>query len=167
MTHLFVLWFALFAAQATTPATPPPSEPPAAQPTQPPAQPPAPTAPTAEPVNPPSPNPDASGIYHVGGGVTAPKINYVPQPMFSELARKQKIGGVATVSFIVDVQGNTQNVHISRSIAEMVDRAHQEAALTLDQAAIDTVRKYKFTPAMLDGRPVAVYLNVAVNFQIN
>jgi len=55
----------------------------------------------------------------------------VPQPMFSELARKQKIGGVATVSFIVDVQGNTQNVHISRSIAEMVDRAHQEAALTL------------------------------------
>jgi hypothetical protein len=34
MTHLFVLWFALFAAQATTPATPPPGEPPATQTTQ-------------------------------------------------------------------------------------------------------------------------------------
>jgi len=81
------------------------------------------------------------------------------------LARKQKIGGVATVSFIVDVQGNTQNVHISRSIAEMVDRAHQEAALTLDQAAIDTVKNYKFKPATKDGKPVPIILNVSIKFE--
>jgi TonB family protein len=72
-----------------------------------------------------------------------------------------------TVSFIVDAQGNTQNVRVVHSIADTVDSKHRDAALTLDQAAVDTVLKYKFTPAMLDGRPVAVYLNVKVNFQIH
>jgi len=165
MTHLVVLWLALFAAQATTPAAPPSSQQPSAQPAQPHALI-IPSPNQAAPAEPPNPNPDASGIYHVGGGVTEPKIISVPQPMFSELARKQKIGGIATVSFIIDEQGNTQNVHISRSIADMVDRTHREAALSLDQAAVDVVKKYKFKPATKDGKPVAVYSNAQVNFQL-
>jgi TonB family protein len=162
MTHLFVLWLALFSAQAPTPATPS-TQPPAAQPAQPAS---ATTPNQAAPAEPPSPIPDASGIYLVGGGVTAPKIIYMPQPNFSELARKQKIGGIATVYFRVDEKGNTQNVHISRSIADMVDRTHRAAALSLDQAAVDAVKQYKFEPATLHGKPVPVYLNVQVNFQL-
>jgi len=177
MTHLFVLCFALFAAQATTPATPPPSEPPAAQPTQQPtqpAQPPSPTAPTiatpdqAAPVEQPSPNPDVSVIHQIGGGVTPPKALSMPEPQFSIIARKQKVSGIATVQLIVDAQGNPANVHIVKSIADTVgnNKKKQAAALSLDQAAVDAVKLYKFAPATVHGKPVPVYLNVQVNFEI-
>ena len=166
MTHLFVLWFALFAAQATTPATPPPGEPPATQTTQLPA----PTAPStaspeqAAPARPTCPNPDASGNYHVGCGVKPVVINQ-SEPQFSEIARQQGIEGIATLSFIVDAQGNPENVHVIKSIADTVDSKHRAAALTLDQAAIDTVKNYKFKPATKDGKPVPIILNVTIKFE--
>jgi protein TonB len=150
MTHLFVLWFALFASQSTTPATPPLSEPPATQPAQ-----------------PPSPIPDASGIHQVGGGVTPPQVINQPAPQYSKIARKQKITGTTTVSLIVDAEGNPQNVHVAHSLADNVDKKHQAAALSLDQAALDAVKKYKFIPAKIpDGKPVPVIMNVEVNFRI-
>jgi TonB family protein len=37
----------------------------------------------------------------------------------------------------------------------------------LDEKAMEAVRKYKFKPAMRDGKtPVAVYVNVEVNFRL-
>jgi protein TonB len=167
MTHLFALWLALFAAQATTPAAPPPIEPPAAQPAQPVA--PSTTTPDqAAPAEPPNPNPDASGIYLVGGGVTPPKALSMPEPQFSIIARKKKVSGIATVQLIVDAQGNPANVHIVKSIADTVgnNKKKQAAALSLDQAAVDAVKLYKFAPATVHGKPVPVYLNVQVNFEI-
>ena len=167
MTHLFVLWFALFAAQATTPATTPPGEPPATQTTQLPA----PTAPStaspeqAAPAKPTCPNPDASGNYHVGCGVKAPVVINQSEPQFSEIARQQNINGTVTVSLVVDAQGNPQNVHVVHSIADTVDSKHHAAALTLDQSAIDTVKNYKFKPATKDGKPVPIILNVTIKFE--
>jgi protein TonB len=167
MTHLFVLWFALFAAQATTPATTPPGEPPATQTTQLPA----PTAPStaspeqAAPARPTCPNPDASGNYHVGCGVKPPVVINQSEPQFSEIARQQNINGTVTVSLVVDAQGNPQNVHVVHSIADTVDSRHRAAALTLDQAAIDTVKNYKFKPATKDGKPVPIILNVTIKFE--
>ena len=101
-------------------------------------------------------------------GVTPPKALYQPEPKFSQLARKQKLSGVATVQLIVDTQGNPANVHIAKSIADTVgkNKKKQAAALSLDQAALDAVKQYKFAPATWHGKPVAVYLNVEVNFQI-
>jgi protein TonB len=167
MTHLFILWFALFAAQATTPATPPPSEAPATQPTQQPAlaTPTAPSPAQAAPAKPTCPNPDASGNYHVGCGVKAPVVINQSEPQFSEIARQQNINGTVTVSLVVDAQGNPQNVHVVHSIADTVDSRHRAAALTLDQAAIDTVKNYKFKPATKDGKPVPIILNVSIKFE--
>jgi protein TonB len=165
MTHLVVLWLALFAAQAPTSATPPPSQPPTAQPAQSPAS----TTPTpdqAAPANPPSPNPDASEIYKIGGkGVTPPKVLSQPTPKLSEIAHQQ-INGIVTLSLIVDKEGNPVNVHVIKSIADTVDKKHRTAALSLDQAAVDFVKQYRFKPAMKDGKPIAVYENIQVNFQI-
>jgi protein TonB len=114
----------------------------------------------------PSLNPDASGIYVVGDGVTPPKVLSQPPPKFSEIARQQKISGIVTLSLIVDKEGNPVNVHVIKSIADTVGVSQREAALTLDQAAVDAVRQYKFSPATKNGVPVAVYLNVNVNFEI-
>jgi TonB family protein len=164
MTHLFLLWFALFAAQSTTPATQPPSEP---FPTQPPypASTSTPIPDQTAPAKPPCINPDASGNYHVGCGVTPPKILNQSQPNFPEDARRQNISGTVTLSLLVDTQGNPENVHVTKSIADTVAKYQRAAALTLDQAAIDTVKSYIFKPAMKDGKPVPITLNVTIGFE--
>jgi protein TonB len=112
----------------------------------------------------PSPNPNTSGTYQ--GSVTGPKILHQPDPQYTQIARQQRITGVATVMCLINAQGNPENVHVIKSIADTVDSKHRAAALSLDQAAIDAVKKYKFKPATEDGKPVAVYLNVNVNFEI-
>jgi TonB family protein len=121
----------------------------------------------AAPAKPPNTNPDSSGTYQRGDGITPPRVLYQPSPKFPEIAKQQKLMGVVTVSIIIDAEGKPQNVHVVHSIADnLLDKYYQAAALALDQAALDVVKKYKFAPAMKDGKPVPVYLNVEVNFRI-
>jgi protein TonB len=131
------------------------------------------TSPQAPPQTqtPPQSEHEMTAPYHVGGGVTPPKILRHVEPQFSKEARKQKVSGVARVSLIVDANGNARNVHIVRSVVDSLDSKHRNpkhlaAAQTLDQAAVDAVEQYKFEPAMLHGKPLPVELNVEVNFQI-
>jgi protein TonB len=160
MTHLFALWLALFAAQATTPAAPS-TQPPAARPAQP-----APTTPTDQAS--PTPNTNASPTLKVGGGVSAPRILHQPDPIFSvEQPDLPRITCVTVVQTIVDELGKPENVHVTKSSADTVDPTYRSFALTLDQKAVDAVKKYRFKPATKDGKPIAVILNVNVNFQIN
>jgi protein TonB len=37
----------------------------------------------------------------------------------------------------------------------------------LDQAAVDAVRQWRFTPTLLNGVPVQVIMTVTVNFTLN
>jgi protein TonB len=95
------------------------------------------------------------GVKQVGGGVIGPVVIYQPEPEFSEEARKAKQMGVVTVSIIVDTNGRPQNVHVTRGVG-----------MGLDEKAMEAVRQYRFKPARENGKPVAVYLNVEVNFEI-
>jgi protein TonB len=95
------------------------------------------------------------GLERIGGGVSAPVVLYQPEPEFSEEARKAKVAGNVLVGIIVDEQGRPQHVRVIRGIG-----------LGLDEKAVEAVRNYKFKPAMKAGKPVAVELNVEVNFQI-
>jgi protein TonB len=95
------------------------------------------------------------GVMHVGGGVSAPVPIYEVEPEFSEEARKAKFMGVVTVNLIVDAKGLPQNVHILRGVG-----------MGLDEKAVDAVKQYRFKPAMMGGKAVAVEVNVEVNFQI-
>jgi protein TonB len=121
---------------------------------------------SAKPV-PSRPNPDASGIYHVGDGVTAPILAYSVEPQFSPKARKLKISGCSIVfEFIVEIAGQVHDVHLFRSCAEdFKDKKVREAAQTLDTEAQKAVSQYRFDPAKLQGHPVPVKLKVEVNFQ--
>ena len=101
------------------------------------------------------PRRDASGIYYVGNGVLPPKMIYAPNAKFSPEARRAKYGGIATVSLIVDAQGNPQNVHIINHLK-----------MGLDEETLAAVAKYKFKPATLQGKPVPVAVYIKVNFRI-
>lgn len=98
----------------------------------------------------------ASGLYRVGGRVSAPVAIFQAEAEFSDEARRAKYQGVCLVSVIVDGHGNPQNPRIVRGLR-----------MGLDQKALDAVRKYKFRPAMLDGeQPVPVMITIEINFKL-
>lgn len=95
------------------------------------------------------------GLYRVGGGVTPPKIIYQPEAEFSDQARMAKYQGQCVVEVIVDPKGMPQN-----------PRVIQHLGMGLDQKAIEAVKQYRFKPAMLGNKPVAVDIDVIVDFHI-
>jgi len=96
------------------------------------------------------------GVYRIGGGISAPVPLFEPEAEFSDEARRAKYQGVCIIGIIVDAQGNPQNVHVVRALG-----------MGLDEKAMEAVRKYKFKPAMKDGKTaVPVMVNVEVNFRL-
>lgn len=95
------------------------------------------------------------GYFHVGGGVTAPRAIYSPDPEYSEEARKAKYQGTVVLWIIVGPDGKVHDARIQRSVG-----------LGLDEKAIEAVREWKFDPAQKDGHPVAVAVSVEVNFHL-
>ncbi len=95
------------------------------------------------------------GLYRVGGGVTPPVAIYMPQAEFSDRARMAKYQGQCVVEVVVDTNGRTRD-----------PRVVQHLGMGLDEKAIEAVKQYRFKPAMLNGRPVAVDINVIVDFHI-
>ena len=74
---------------------------------------------------------------------------------------------MTAVSLTVGTLGDPQEVHVSRSLADSVPKEQRAEAVVLDQKAIEAVRKYHFSPAMLNGKPVPVAVIVEVHFQID
>lgn len=105
------------------------------------------------PDGPPATEP--SGPIRVGGDVKPPKKTFFPSPQYTEIARKARITGVVIVEAIIDKQGLVTNVKILKGLP-----------MGLDQAAVDAVERWKFEPATLNGKPVAVIYNLTVNFQL-
>jgi len=95
------------------------------------------------------------GPFLPGGGVTAPHLIYDPEPEYSEEARKQKYQGVVVLQVVVGDDGRPRDVRIVRSVG-----------LGLDEKAQEAVRTWRFAPGTMNGRPVAVLVNIQVNFRL-
>ena len=95
------------------------------------------------------------GAYRVGGGVSAPKALYAPDPEYSEEARKAKYQGTVVLWLVVDANGRPQQIRVQRALG-----------MGLDEKAIEAVRLWKFEPARKDGQAVPVMINVEVNFRL-
>jgi TonB family protein len=95
------------------------------------------------------------GVFRVGGGISAPRVLQNPSPEYSEEARKAKFQGTVVLWLIVDSNGKPRDLKVARSLG-----------MGLDQKALEAVRLWRFEPAMKDGIPVAVQINVEVNFHL-
>ena len=95
-------------------------------------------------------------VYRPGvGGVSNPIPLVSPEAEFSDEARRNKYQGICMIAIIVDAQGYPQNPRVIRSLG-----------MGLDEKALEAVQKYRFKPAMKDGKPVASMINVEVNFRL-
>ncbi len=91
----------------------------------------------------------------IANGVSAPKPVYTPNPEYTKAARKAKLQGTVIVQTIVDTDGHTRDTTIVRGLDE-----------GLNENAIKAVNQWTFQPAMKDGQPVPVQINVEVNFRL-
>jgi periplasmic protein TonB len=95
------------------------------------------------------------GVFRVGGGVSAPRPISTPDPEYSEEARKAKYQGTCVLWLVVGPDGKPRDIRIARSLG-----------LGLDEKAVEAVKRWMFEPALKDGRPVAVQINVEVSFRL-
>ncbi|HEY5329045.1 MAG TPA: energy transducer TonB [Acidobacteriaceae bacterium] len=90
---------------------------------------------------------------HIGGSVAPPKVVDSVNPDYTPAARRLKMGGKTQLYFWIEPDGTPSHFAIMRPIG-----------LGLDEAAIEAISKYKFTPAMQNGKPVKVDLYMYVSF---
>lgn len=96
------------------------------------------------------------GVFRPGvGGVTAPTLIYKTEPEYSEEARKAKYQGTVILACIVGADGKPRSLRVEHSLG-----------MGLDEKALEAVREWKFSPAEKDGKPVAVAVNVEVQFRL-
>ena len=102
-----------------------------------------------------------AGVYRVGGGVDRPKPINAPEAEFSNEARaalkKQHIKqfeGISAIDMTVDEAGLPQDICIKKP-----------AGYGLDKQAFLAVERYRFQPATLNGKPVAVRITIEVKFK--
>ena len=109
------------------------------------------------PPPPPPPGPTSwtlDGAARVGSGVKAPmKIRDV-RPVYPPIAIASRVQGVVILEARIEPDGRVGDVRVLRSIP------------LLDQAAIDAVRQWQFTPTVLNGHAVPVVMTLTVAFTL-
>ena len=103
---------------------------------------------------PPPPPPPSKGPVRLHSGITAPRKVFDVAPKYPEIARAARVEGIVIIEATIDASGNVASAHVLRSKEP------------LDQAALDAVLKWRFTPALLNGEAIPVVITVTVNFKL-
>ena len=94
------------------------------------------------------------GTVRVGGAIRPPaKVKHVP-PAYPFAARDAKVTGVVIVEARVEADGRIINARVLRSIP------------ALDEAALDAVKQWEFTPTLVNGVPTPVMMTVTIQFSL-
>ena len=109
----------------------------------------------AAPPPPPPPPGWGPGAVRVGGNVKAPEKTRHVAPIYPPIAQSASVQGVVILEAIIGGDGKVQDARVLRSIP------------LLDQAAIDAVRQWEFTPTMLNGTPVPLIMTITVQFTLS
>jgi len=104
---------------------------------------------------PPLPAPRVQEPVRPGGRIRPPTKSHDVRPQYPAAARAARVQGIVIIQATIDSAGNVESATILRSIP------------LLDQAALDAVRQWKFTPTLLNGAAVPVIMTITVNFELS
>jgi len=76
-------------------------------------------------------------------------------PDYPAIARSARVTGTVILEAVIAEDGTVRDVRVLRSIR------------LLDEAAIEAVRQWRFTPTLLNGEAVPVIMTVTVAFNLN
>jgi protein TonB len=91
----------------------------------------------------------------VGGTVRQPIKTYNVDPVYPAMAQAARIQGLVIIEATLSEDGRVVNARILRSVP------------LLDQAALDAVRQWQYTPTTLNGVKVPVIMTITVNFTLS
>ena len=77
-----------------------------------------------------------------------------PRP-YPRVARQAGLGGRVTVRAVIAPDGSVESVEVFSSTNPL-----------FNDAAVEAVRRWRYRPALMNGRPVRVYFSVVVNFLV-
>jgi TonB family protein len=89
----------------------------------------------------------------IGPGVTPPQVVYRSDPVYPANAQGAKPGPAVILDAIIPEDGIPRVIRVIRSLDWQ-----------FDDCAINALKQWRFSPAMKDGTPVKVRMNVAVEF---
>jgi TonB family protein len=87
----------------------------------------------------------------LGPGVVPPQVVHRVEPQYPRAGRQKRAGGVI-LDVIIPEDGSPRIVRVIQSLE-----------WELDENAINALKQWRFSPAMKDGRPVKVRMNIAIN----
>ena len=101
-----------------------------------------------------APPPPAAKPVRVGGDVREPRKVLDVAPVYPDLARQARLEGVVIIEATIDVRGRVVDAKVLRGVP------------MLDEAALEAVRKWVYTPTLLGGVPTPVVMTVTASFRL-
>jgi protein TonB len=102
----------------------------------------------------PPPPPKPQGPVRVGELVQPPQKVVDVRPVYPDIARIAHVQGTVVLEAVLDRSGRVSQVRVVSSKP------------LLDQAAIDAVRQWRYTPTTLHGLPIEVLMTITVTFTL-
>jgi protein TonB len=103
---------------------------------------------------PDAPPPPPVKPVRVGGDIREPRKIMDVAPVYPDLAVRARVQGIVIVEATIDPRGRVVNATVLRGVP------------VLEQAALEAVRKWVYTPTLLDGIPTPIIMTVTVRFRL-
>jgi periplasmic protein TonB len=95
------------------------------------------------------------GPIRISTGMKEPRLIYAPPVAYSPIARQAHVEGTVILEAIIDEQGNVTHVQVISGPSLLL------------ASALKAVAERKYEPTILDGEPVAIRLDVKVQFRLS
>ncbi len=95
------------------------------------------------------------GPYGPGSGIAPPRLLREVAPDYTDRARRAGLQGEVLLTMVVTAEGLVTDVQVRRGLGS-----------GLDERAVAAVQQWSFSPALRHGLPVAVWIEVAVEFRL-
>jgi TonB family protein len=92
----------------------------------------------------------------VGGNIQESKLIHKVAPVYPEQAKRDRLQGTVKLSILINEEGLVYEIHTS---------PHNNPVL--EEAAIDAVKEWKYSPTLLNGEPVPVMATVTIVFRFS
>ncbi len=98
---------------------------------------------------------DIGEPVEVTGEMIRPILLERVEPAYPDAARIARLGGRVTLRAVIAEDGAVESVEVLASTSTL-----------FNDAAVDAVRKWRYRPALMNGKPVRVYFTVVVTFVV-
>jgi protein TonB len=108
----------------------------------------------ALPPPPPRPPPEPEVIRRPGGNIREPRKVFDVPPVYPPIAQQARVEGTVILEAVIDESGAVSRLRVLRSQP------------LLDNAAIVAVRRWRYTPTLLNNVPVPILMTITVRFTL-